>query len=201
MHLNLIMGAQNDAKTNREEYDFYATHPNTTQDFLTRIKQDGIQIKGKVWECCCGKGHMSDVLQKNGYDVFSSDLIDRGYTEQYATGDILNSNFKPLTLPTDYNIFTNPPYKNVEKYTENFLNRVEIGKHVILFVKLQFLEGQKRKDIFKQYPPKYIYICSKRQQIARNGDFEQYNQASNSMAFCWVIWEKGYKGESVVRWI
>ena len=31
-----------------------------------------------VWECACGEGHLSKELQKQGYQVYSSDLIDRG---------------------------------------------------------------------------------------------------------------------------
>ena len=32
-----------------------------------------------VWECACGGGHLSEVLKTRGYDVKSSDIIDRGY--------------------------------------------------------------------------------------------------------------------------
>lgn len=32
-----------------------------------------------VWECACGEGHISKVLESHGYDVVSTDLVYRGY--------------------------------------------------------------------------------------------------------------------------
>ena len=60
----------------REEEDFYPTHPSITQMLLDREK-----LEGTIWEPSCGKGDMSEVLIDYGYDVFSTDLIDRGYGE------------------------------------------------------------------------------------------------------------------------
>ena len=33
---------------------------------------------------------------------------------------------------------------------------------------------------------------------AKNGDFEQYKGAA--MSFAWFIWEKGYKGDTILKW-
>ena len=32
-----------------------------------------------------------------------------------------------------------------------------------------------------------------------NADFERFH--AKSMAYAWYIWEKGYQGESMMRWI
>lgn len=32
-----------------------------------------------------------------------------------------------------------------------------------------------------------------------NGDFERYMH-NNAASYGWFIWEKGYKGETVVKW-
>lgn len=37
------------------------------------------KFSNKVWECACGEGHLSKVLKNRGYEVLSTDLIDRGY--------------------------------------------------------------------------------------------------------------------------
>ena len=58
----------------RAENDFYPTPPQTTQTLLDRVK-----FNKEVWEPACGEGDMSEVLMQNGYEVFSSDLVDRGY--------------------------------------------------------------------------------------------------------------------------
>ena len=58
----------------RIENDFYATPLDAIKDLIKYEKFDG-----KIWECSCGNGAISKPLIDNGYDVYSSDLIDRGY--------------------------------------------------------------------------------------------------------------------------
>lgn len=68
-----------------------------------------------------------------------------------------------------------------------------------MFLKILFLESQSRKELFTKYPPKVIYVSSSRINCAKNGDFEMYN--SGAIAYAWYVWVKGYKGETVIKWI
>jgi hypothetical protein len=46
MSLNLIMGARNGAKNERQEHDYYATHPQAVRDIrraMARYKDRGIK--------------------------------------------------------------------------------------------------------------------------------------------------------------
>ncbi len=101
-------------------------------------------FRGDIYEPCCGQGHISKVLIKNGYNVFSSDLVDRGY----GTPRI---DFLMETQKHD-NIITNPPFKNALEFAEK---AVELSRYkVALLLKLSFLEGVARRDFFKRYPQK-----------------------------------------------
>lgn len=191
MSLNLIMGARNGAKNIREENDFYATHPQAVRLFLDKLNKDNIKLTHTILEPACGEGHMAEVFKEYGYDVVAVDLIDRGYG---TTGDFLKNNLA-ITCDT----FTNPPFKLAEEFAYKGLENIENGLKFGLFVKIQFLESKSRKKLFKEYPPKYIYVYSERQQCSMNGDFE--NLKAKTQCYCWVIWEKGYKGETITRWI
>lgn len=68
-----------------------------------------------------------------------------------------------------------------------------------MFLKLTFLEGQARRKLFEENPPKIVYVFSKRVKCAKNGNFE--NISSSAVAYAWFIWVKGFKGEPVIRWI
>lgn len=68
-----------------------------------------------------------------------------------------------------------------------------------MFLKIQFLESKARRKLFRDYPPKYIYVSSSRLKCAMNGDFEKYAK-STAVCYCWYVWEKGFNGEPVVRW-
>jgi hypothetical protein len=192
--LSLIMGARNGALESREDNDYYATDPRALELFLEKFNEDGECLSENVWECACGEGFLSDVLLSHGHSVYSSDLVDRGY---YGTDikDFLNTN-------TYWNgdILTNPPYKYAKEFVLKALDSINNGHKVIFFLKCQFLEGQERlKTIYKNNPPKYVYVHSSRQNCAKNGDFEKYKSAT--LCYCWFVWQKGFKGETILRWI
>lgn len=187
------LGASNHTCKEREQNDFYATDPHALEIFLDKLKEDGIELH-KVWECACGQGHLSNVLKTRGVNVWSTDLIDRGYGEG-------NVNFLTCLPGGRWNgdILTNPPYKYAKEFVEKGLELVDKGQYVIMFLKIQFLEGQARLKLFKQYPPKYVYVNSARQNCYINGDMSK--KMSNAVCYCWYIWEKGYMGEPIIRWI
>ncbi len=115
-------------------------------------------------------GHLSDVLEEYGYIVRSSDLIDRGYGN---TGvNFLEIKERDLNM----DILTNPPYKYAYKFVDKAMDIIANGYYVVMFLNIQFLEGQKRLELFKKYPPKYIYVNSKRQICYINGDMSKKNE-------------------------
>ena len=173
----------------RVENDFYATHEDSTNALL-----EVWQIEYPALEPACGEGNISKLLDP--YKTKSFDLIDRGFG---------NVGFDFLTYNhlAEYNtVITNPPFNLFQEFVEKALQVT--NKHVIFFGKLQALEGQKRASFLEKTPLKYIYVFKKRQQPLRNGistDEETGKKMSSTMAFAWFIWEKGYEGEPVVRWL
>lgn len=176
--------------TKRQEEDFYATNPKALL-LLETLNKDCVFLSKNIWECSCGMGHLSKVLIEKGYDVKSSDIINRGFGEQI---DFLNFN-------EEYNgdILTNPPFKFAEKFIEKSMSLLKENNKLFLFLKIQFLESKSRYELFKKYPLKYIYVHSSRQLCCRDGDFEKYT--STTQFYAWYIFEKGFSGETILRWI
>jgi len=177
------LGARNETKEEREENDFYATQP-IAGEWLCRLEN----LDTNIWECACGEGHLSKVFEKHGYTVKSTDLIDRGYGE----GGV---DFLTQTEIWNGDIVTNPPYKYAQEFVEHALELVEDGHKVCMFLKVQFLEGKSRREMYEKYPPKRIWISSSRIQCGKNGVFK-----GSMIAYAWYIWEKGYKGDPVIKW-
>lgn len=189
----MIIGASNHTEEEREENDFYATDPKAAE-LLLEVEE----LSNWIWEPACGKGHLSEVFKDNGHKVFSTDLIDRGYG---GTGDFFLYDKVPSSIhPCD--IVTNPPFKIAQDFVQHALDIQEDGRKVCMFLKLSFLEGQKRKSFFEKNPPKTVYVSSSRLRCAKNGDFEKYGKGvSTAIAYAWFVWEKGYRGETIVKWI
>lgn len=182
------LGASAHSDEEREENDFYATDPKALEIFLD---QSGIEINN-VYECACGQGHLAEVLRTRGLLGRASDLIDRGYgeidTDFYYEFNIWNGD-----------ILTNPPYGDAMRFCQHALDIVNDGSKVIMLMRIQFLEGQRRKPFLLANPLKYVYVSSSRLLLAKNADFVKYSTPSAN-CYAWYVWEKGFKGETTLRW-
>lgn len=158
------------------------------------------QFNHYIWECACGEGHLSKVLEDNGFDVKSSDIINRGYPSTQVI-DFLETKREDVKNEISRDIITNPPYKYAKEFVEHALDISMDGAKVAMFLKLQFLEGKGRGKLFEKYPPKTIYVARGRLLCAKNGEFEKMKAGGGSaVAYAWYIWEKGYTGETVIKW-
>ena len=188
-------GASNHSEDEREQHDYYATEPKALE-LLLELEQ----FDPYVWEPACGGGHLSEVLKSHGYKVRSSDIVDRGY-KGTETLDFLKVKKDDIKQDFSRDIITNPPYKYAKEFVKHALDISMDGVKVAMFLKLTFLESKARKKLFEKYPPKTVYVSSSRLQCAKNGDFETYGKGvGTAVAYAWFIWEKGFKGDTVVRW-
>lgn len=185
-------GASNHSDTEREINDYYATPPMAV-GMLMELED----FSNRIWEPACGEGHIAEVLMQYGKEVVASDLIDR----RYGTGNIDFLNTKKMV---DMDIITNPPYSMAKEFVEHAMNIVTDGHKVAMFLKLTFLEGQGRKELFEKYPPKIIYVSTSRLGCAKNGEFKKDKKgnlkADSAVAYAWFVWEKGSTTEPIVRW-
>lgn len=180
------LGASNHTEHERQSEDYYATHPSVIKPLFER---ESFHIE--IWECACGEGHLSKAMDGEK-EVFSTDIIDRGFGDGQI--DFLKEDIK-----WHGDIITNPPYKYAQEFVEKSMEILRENGKVAMFLKLQFLEGQKRSKLFKKYPPKTVYVFSKRQACAMNGEFDKYGVSA--VAYAWYVWEKGFKGDPIIKWI
>lgn len=183
----VTVGASNHSKGERQNEDFYASHPEAGE-WLMRLEK----FDGPIWEPCCGQGHLSKVFESYGYEVRSTDLIDRGYGQ----GGV---NFLDPSI-TEWNgaIVTNPPFAFAQEIIEKALSIIPEGQKVAMFLRTLFLEGQARRKLFDANPPKRVWVTSKRIICAKNGDFD--NNTGGAQSYSWFIFEKGYKGDTILKW-
>jgi hypothetical protein len=174
----------------RESRDYYATDPRAVEELLKRET-----FSADILEPACGGGHVSEVLKAHGYDVVSADIVKRDYSGQDYTADFLRDGLKWAG-----DIITNPPYKYAAEFVQHALDVINDGQKVAMFLKLTFLEGEKRRALFQQHPPRKIYVFTKRINCALNGEKKFFN-ASSAVCYAWFVWEKGSQQKPVIDWI
>lgn len=182
------LGASNHTKEKREKEDYYATHPSAIND-LFNVED----FSNKIWECACGEGHLSERIKEFDKEVYSTDLINRGYGDDFF-------NFLKSNIKWSGDIITNPPYKYAKEFVLKALKSISKGNKVAMFMKLTFLESNDRVELFKKFPPKRVWVYSYRKPVARGGDSEMFNKSS-AICYAWFIWEKGYYGSPNLSWI
>lgn len=171
---------------NRERDDFYPTNPLATRALLDRES-----FEGTIWEPACGDGAISEVLKQRGYFVESTDLIDRGY-------GVPRIDFLMEYRSLCDNIITNPPFKHVFEFA---LKALELHpKKVAMLFKLQFLESIERRILFKNFPPKRVWVFSERVPM-RRGRQATDEDAAGMMCFIWIVWDKTHTGPTELGWI
>ena len=185
------IGASNHTDKEREENDYYATSPKAVELLLEKET-----FTEKIWECASGEDHIAKVLRKHGHAVRCTDIIDR-------TGHTIVEDF--LTSPIEWfgDIITNPPYKYAQEFVEQALSKVQHGRKVAMYLKLTFLEGKNRQRLFNQRNLKTVYVMAGRMGCAKNGEFsdKENETESGAVAFAWFVWEKGYYGDPVIKWL
>lgn len=160
----------------RVENDYYATPFEATEAILSRE-----ELHGSILEPAAGEGHISKVLREYypNSQIISTDLVQRD--DRFGCGIVGGVDFLTENYPEKFNnVITNPPFSLAKEFAEKALE-VSTGK-VILFAKIQFLEGL---------------------QPLRNGlEVDENGKPwSSTMCFAWFVWEHGYTGEPCIRWI
>ena len=197
--------AGSDSAYGNPEYDFYATNPKDVELMLKSIHRQGIVFSGtKFLEPSVGQGHIVETCKSSSYmpkdqQWTTVDIVDRGY---------------PLTIQGDFlytaigdkfdGIIMNPPYSLASQFVERCMGLLNENGMCLAFLKIQFLEGSTRRDLFNKFPPKYIYVYRNRAVPWRNG--ESINPSTgeewpSTMCFAWFIWQKGSTSEPIIRWV
>ena len=182
-------GASNHSDTERADLDYYATDPAAVKALLA--VED---FTHAIWEPACGGCHISAVLADHGFAVRSTDIVDRGSVLQDGTLDFLKA------VPGNQrDIITNPPYKFAAEFVKQALDISGAYVKIAMFLKLTFLESEKRKPLFDKYPPERIYVFRNRVDCWKNG--VKPEKASKAVCYAWFVWEKGFDGNPEIHWI
>lgn len=168
-------GCSNHSDYERAVNDYYSTDPLA----IDMLEKYGLLDKNvKYYEVACGDGSLSKRLESYGYEVISSDLIDRGYGTP-------NKDFLKDTEMKDGSIITNPPYKHLQDF---ILKGLELANNKLyIFAKIQSLEGIRRyENIYSKRTPEKVCVFVKRINCYRNGIQKDY---SSAVCYCWLIFD------------
>jgi len=186
----------------REALDYYATPPKEVTNILNILQ---LNLKKQViLEPAAGGGHMMQgiLAYEPEAKIVASDIQERAHDDNLLimSGkefDFLSDEY-PLTQDIDY-VIMNPPFSVIEGFCMKSLGLAKKG--VLMFGRLQFIEGQSRfNKIFSECPPTDIYAYVERINCFKNGDFNI--PQAGVQAYAWFYWDftKPYT-QTIMHWI
>lgn len=168
--------------------DFYATPPEATRALLA-VERKWLP-GGTIWEPACGDGAIARVLLEAGYNVYVTDLVDRGFSE--GNINFLTTNIDPRAAA----IITNPPFKLAREFVEASLQR---APYVAMLLRLAFLEGAARKPWFEAAPLARVHVASRRLPMMHRDGWTG-PKAGSAVCHAWFVWDKRHEGRPQIQW-
>src|SRR6266849_5264480 len=171
----------------RQQDDFYC-EPRWAVDALL----DAERFEGLVWDPAAGRDNIPKACRARGIQALGSDMVQRGIASVTAPVDFLVS---PIYRPAS--IICNPPFALAERFIERALSLAT--NKVAMLLRLSFLEGQRRGEMFERTPLARVLVFSSRVSMPP-GD-SAIEAKGGAVAFAWYVWEHGFEGEPTIGWL
>jgi hypothetical protein len=170
---------------------------NATPSWVTEALLSHVRFRGPVWEPCCGDGAMSKVFAERGYDVVSSDLVDRGFGTPGV--DFLACQTVPGGCQS---IVTNPPFGDSGSHAGQsrspeamlgFLRHAmrltaSVEGQLALLVRLQWLAGKRAAETLSSGPFSAVVVLNRRITWFNMGPFTSTAQHNHA----WVVFDHAH---------
>lgn len=172
----------------REKDDFYPTPPEPTRALLS-AEIDRLRDFNLIWEPAAGDGAMVREMRDLDLLVYDSDLVDRG-------GGAVIKSFYDYTRAPAKAIVTNPPFgecgwgNGKARWLKHALDVLDV-EYMALLMNWGWPGAGGLGPFYAQYPPARVYLM--RWKIDFTG------QGAPPMLNAWFVWDKQWKGETVLR--
>jgi hypothetical protein len=208
----------------RRDHDFYAT-PQENVDCLHLFEP----LDGTIWwEPACGEGHISKrVEQLTGEDVYSTDLIDRGYgmggidflqVEKIVLDGTVGTVFQMKDGQKLYfakqirGIITNPPFDDLaELFIRHAIELMRpVNGKIIMFLRNEFDCGKTRRGLFNRLNwftpegslvsfPKFPF--AHKIVVTKRPRWIEGSTGSPRHSYAWFVWDFAHEGGAYVSYV
>jgi hypothetical protein len=176
---------------NKEPNGFYV-EPSWCSERLFEIEK----FTKSIWDPCCGVGHIAESARRAGYEIFASDLADRGYPHFGGCLDFLQ-----CERPHGANFVFNPPFDRVEQFVRHalsFICKNEKSKVATIFLQRRLNAAHWIAEL----PLARVYLLTPRPsmppgQVILAGE----KPGGGTQDFCWLIFSRIHKGPPELRWL
>lgn len=163
----------------RPQADFYETPKCMTEELVKTGVLDGVKT---IWDPCCGKFAITDVLEKHGFTCFKNDIM---YGDDYFANDYQKHEC----------IVMNPPFMLFDKFVEKAKKEADL---VCVIGKANYFGSHSRNinGLWKHLREVYFFD----RQIAYDKPLRADGKVECGMMITgWFIWDMLYNGKPTIN--
>ena len=167
--------ANKNKESDRPDNDFYPTPFGLTYELLNTGVLDGCK---KILEPCCGKYAISSILEKNGFDVTSRDLI---YGNDFLKDDYSNEKYDAIV--------SNPPFALWDDFIIK-AKSIDANK-IVMIGRTNYFGSHSRNinNLWENLSDVYIFDRQVAYDRKPRKDGKMY---CGCLITGWFVWTKGY---------
>ena len=205
-----LMGSH--SATERAKDDFYQSSPEIANALFECVKAG---IKGNkvyaaglentvVIDSSAGTGVLLEPFKKVCWYQIGYDIVDRG-CENVRIQDWFSVDMRELAKEIWFHrhpkiIVQNPPFKLALEFVQHGLELLNKGELLFSLHRIQFLESRERfaKLYGNKQKPKYVFVFANRVTCVAP---DVPNKGQGAMCYAWFMWQKGFRGNTQIKWI
>jgi hypothetical protein len=163
----------------RPQADFYETPKCMTEELIKTGVLDGVKT---IWDPCCGKFAITDVLEKHGFTCFKNDIM---YGDDYFANDYQKHEC----------IVMNPPFMLFDKFVEKAKKEADL---VCVIGKANYFGSHSRNINGLWQHLREVYFFDR--QIAYDKPLRADGKVECGMMITgWFIWDMSYNGKPTIN--
>lgn len=151
------------------------------------------KFEGQIWDPCCEFGRIPEAAKKAGKLTYASDLVDRGYAYFCCAEDFL----KCTDNTASPNIVCNPPFNIAGRFAAHALALGNTRKVAMIFPTARLNAAH----WLHQTPLTRVWLMTWPSMPPGHFITAGEKPGGGKMDFCWLVWERGFVGETQLRWL
>jgi hypothetical protein len=146
----------------------------------------------RVWDPCCGFGHVPDAAARAGMLAYGTDIVDRGWLGLDAVQDFLTCDY--LRGP---HIVCNPPFNIAARFARKAL---DLGSEKVAMI---FPTARlNAAHWLRETPLARVWLMTPRPSMPPGHTITAGEKpGGGKMDFCWLVWERDHVGSAELRWL
>jgi hypothetical protein len=163
---------------------------------LFEVEDFGPPDRSIIYDPACGWGTITDTAAAQGFEVFGSDVVNR---RRHRLGkEFFKTDFLTVeTCPSNCSIVCNPPFDHVQEFCQHAL---ELGALKVAMICL--VRRLNAAHWMQELPLRRVWLLTPRPSMPPGSWIAAGNKpGGGTQDFCWLVFERGYVGESKIGWL